>query len=49
LKIKLQVVTPSKLDSKQKELFRSLASLRKDDTIKLARATHGRFSGKKKN
>jgi molecular chaperone DnaJ len=49
LKIKLQVVTPSKLDSKQKELFRSLASLRKDDSIKLARVTHGRFSGKKKN
>ena len=49
LKIKLQVITPTKLDSKQKEIFRSLASLRKDETIKLARATHGRFSGKKKN
>ena len=49
LKIRIQVVTPTKLDSKQKEIFRSLAALRKDDSIKLARATHGRFSGKKKN
>lgn len=48
LKIKIQVVTPTKLDSKQKELFRSLASFRKDESIKLVRQTHGRFSGKKK-
>jgi molecular chaperone DnaJ len=48
LKIKIQVVTPTKLDSKQKELFRSLAGFRKDESIKLVRQTHGRFSGKKK-
>ncbi|MEY4436656.1 MAG: co-factor of molecular chaperone [Actinomycetota bacterium] len=49
LKISLQVVTPTKLDSKQKELFRSLAGLRKDETIKLVKHSHGRFAGKKKN
>lgn len=49
LKITLQVVTPTKLDSKQKELFRSLAGLRKDETIKLVKHSHGRFAGKKKN
>lgn len=49
LKIKIQVVTPTKLDSKQKELFRSLAGFRKDESIKLVRQTHGRFSGKKKS
>lgn len=48
LKITLQVITPSKLDSKQKELFRSLAGLRKDDSIKLLKHSHGRFAGKKK-
>jgi molecular chaperone DnaJ len=48
LKIKIQVVTPTKLDSKQKELFRNLAAMRKDDGIKLVRQTHGRFSGKRK-
>lgn len=48
LKITLQVITPSKLDAKQKELFRSLAGLRKDDTIKLLKHSHGRFAGKKK-
>lgn len=48
LKITLQVITPSKLDSKQKELFRSLAGLRKDDAIKLLKHSHGRFAGKKK-
>lgn len=49
LKIKIQVITPTKLDSKQKELFRSLAGLRKDENIKLLKQTHGRFSGKRKN
>jgi molecular chaperone DnaJ len=49
LKVKIQVVTPTKLDSKQKEIFRSLAGLRKEDSIKLVRQTHGRFSGKRKN
>lgn len=48
LKITLQVITPSKLDAKQKELFRSLAGLRKDDAIKLLKHSHGRFAGKKK-
>jgi molecular chaperone DnaJ len=49
LKIKIQVVTPTKLDSKQKELFRSLAGLRKEESIKLVKQTHGRFSGKRKS
>lgn len=49
LKILLQVVTPTKLDSKQKELFRTLAGLRKEDAIKLVKHSHGRFAGKKKN
>jgi molecular chaperone DnaJ len=49
LKITLQVLTPTKLDSKQKELFRSLAGLRKDETIRLVKHSHGRFAGKKKN
>lgn len=48
LVIKLQVVTPSKLDSKQKELFRTLAGLRKDDKVKLVKHAHGRFSGRRK-
>lgn len=48
LKITIQVMTPTKLDSKQKELFRSLAGLRKDDSIKLVRQTHGRFSSRRR-
>lgn len=48
LKITVQIVTPTKLDSKQKELFRTLAGLRKDDSIKLMKHSHGRFAGKKK-
>ena len=48
LKIKLQVLTPTKLDSKQKELFRSLAGMRKDESIKLVKQSHGRFTGKRK-
>jgi molecular chaperone DnaJ len=48
LKISIQVVTPSKLDSKQKELFRALAGFRKDEKIKLVTASHGRFAGKRK-
>lgn len=48
LKVMLQVLTPTKLDSKQKELFRSLAALRKEDSIKLVKHSHGRFAGKKK-
>ena len=41
LKIAFQVITPSKLDSKQKELFRNLAKLRKNDTIKLVKHQQG--------
>jgi molecular chaperone DnaJ len=48
LKIGIQVLTPSKLDSKQKELFRSLAKLRKNDTIKLVKHQQGFFSGKRR-
>lgn len=49
LKIKIQVITPTKLDSKQKEIFRSLAGLRKDESIRLQKQSHGRFAGKRKN
>ena len=48
LKIAIQVVTPSKLDSKQKELFRNLAKLRKNDTIKLVKHQQGFFAGKRR-
>ena len=48
LKIQLQVLTPTKLDGKQKELFRTLAGMRKSDQISLVKQTHGRFSGKRK-
>ena len=48
LKIKLQVITPTKLDGKQKELFRTLAGLRKEEGIRLSKQAHGRFSGKRK-
>lgn len=49
LKIKIQVITPTKLDSKQKEIFRSLAGLRKEESIRLQKQSHGRFAGKRKN
>ena len=48
LKISIQVITPSKLDSKQKDLFRTLAGFRKDEKIKLVTQSHGRFAGKRK-
>jgi molecular chaperone DnaJ len=48
LKVTFQVSTPNKLDSKQKELFRSLAGLRKSDKPKLVSHSHGFFSGKKR-
>lgn len=48
LLVKFQVNTPTKLDSKQKELFRSLAGLRKSDTIKLVSHASGFFAGKRK-
>jgi molecular chaperone DnaJ len=48
LRVSIQVTTPTKLDSKQKELFRSLAKLRKNDSIKLVKHTSGFFAGKRK-
>lgn len=48
LKIAFQVVTPTKLDSKQKELFRNLAKLRKNDSIKLVKHHQGFFAGKRR-
>jgi len=48
LLITLHVKTPTKLDGKQKELFRSLAGLRKADKIELVKQTHGRFSSKRR-
>lgn len=48
LLVKFQVNTPTKLDGKQKELFRSLAGLRKNDSIKLVSHATGFFAGKRK-
>lgn len=45
--ITFEVVTPTKLDSKQKELLRSLAKLRKGDEATLKRHNHG-FFGKRR-
>jgi molecular chaperone DnaJ len=45
--VTVQVLTPHKLDSKQKELFRQLADLRKSDTIGLKKHKTG-FFGKDK-
>ncbi len=47
LYVSLQVQTPEKLDSKQKEIFRQLASLRKSDEIKLTKHTQGHYSKRK--
>jgi len=47
LLITVQVLTPHKIDSKQKELFRQLAELRKDDQVGLKRHKSG-FFGKDK-
>jgi molecular chaperone DnaJ len=49
LKIRVQVSTPTKLDSKQKELIRKLAAMRKSDSIKLVEQTHGFFAGRRKH
>lgn len=46
LRVQLQVVTPTKLDSKQKELFRQLQKLRKNDEPKLTRHKSGQFKAK---
>jgi molecular chaperone DnaJ len=47
LQITVQVATPTKLDSKQKELFKQLSALRGDDKIELRKRTTG-FFGKNK-
>jgi molecular chaperone DnaJ len=47
LLITVQVLTPTKLDSKQKELFKQLSQLRKSDTIGLKKQ-HVGFFGKAK-
>jgi molecular chaperone DnaJ len=47
LQITVQVLTPTKLDSKQKDLFKQLAALRKGDTIGLKKQ-HVGFFGKGK-
>ena len=45
--VTIQVITPAKLDSKQKEIFRQLAELRSGDKIELKRHKPG-FFGKDK-
>ena len=47
LVVTLQVHTPTKLDSKQKELFRTLAELRVKDEIKLVKHVQGHYSKRK--
>lgn len=46
LRVQLQVVTPVKLDSKQKELFRQLQKLRKNDEPKLVKHKPGHFKAR---
>jgi molecular chaperone DnaJ len=48
LLVTIQVKIPSKLDSKQKELFRSLAGLRKSDTAGLIARKSGSFQGRRR-
>lgn len=48
LQVKIQVNIPGKLDSKQKELFRTLATLRKSDKAGLVPRKLGSFSGKRR-
>jgi molecular chaperone DnaJ len=43
LQVRVQVVTPQKLDAKQKQLLRDLAEARKSDSIKLVKQKHGFF------
>lgn len=43
LLVQVQVVTPQKLDAKQKQLLRNLAEARKSDSIKLVKQKHGFF------
>lgn len=48
LLITIQVKIPSKLDSKQKELFRTLAGFRKSDTAGLVARKSGSFQGRRR-
>lgn len=48
LLVTLKVSIPSKLDSKQKELFRNLASLRKSDSASLRPRKSGPFQGRRR-
>lgn len=48
LLIAIQVSIPNKLDSKQKELFRTLASLRKSDSAGLVARKSGSFQGRRR-
>ena len=43
LKISLEIATPEKLDSKQKELLRQLSKLRKNDVAGLKKHSHAHF------
>jgi molecular chaperone DnaJ len=45
--VTFQVHTPTKLDSKQKELFRTLAGIRKSDEIKMIKHSQSHFSKRK--
>ena len=46
LRVQIRVVTPAKLDSKQKELFRQLQKLRKNEEPKLVRHKPGHFKAR---
>lgn len=48
LQVRIQVSVPTKIDSKQKELFRTLAGLRKSDRIGLITRKSGSFQGKRR-
>lgn len=48
LQVRLQVSVPTKIDSKQKELFRTLAGLRKSDRIGLVSRKSSTFQGKRR-
>jgi molecular chaperone DnaJ len=48
LLVSIQVKIPSKLDSKQKELFRSLAGLRKSDSAGLVSRKSGSFQNRRR-
>ena len=48
LLVSIQVRIPSKLDSKQKELFRTLAGFRKSDTAGLVARKSGSFQGRRR-